>query len=87
MITNNPLHEVMSNMLTDVSLNCELAERLLRDRSRIFTGYFSMELEQKNLAHIQLLDNKIKVNKIKKFVREELNEELEIVIQSLLEQV
>ena len=46
-----------------------------------------MELEQKNLAHIQLLENKIKLNKIKKFVREELNEELEIVIQSLLEQV
>ena len=86
-MTNNPLYEVMSTMLTDVSLNCELVERLLRDRSRIFTDYFSMTLEQKNLANIQLLETKIKVNKIKKFVREELNEELEIVIQSLLEQV
>lgn len=87
MITNNPLYEVMSSMLTDVALNCELVERLLRDRSRIFNDYFSMTLEQKNLANIQLLETKIKVNKIKKFVREELNEELEIVIQSLLEQV
>ena len=77
----------MSSMVTDVSLNCELVERLFRKRDTIFADYSTMTLDQKNLAHIQSLQDKIQINKVQKFINEELHEELDVVIQSLLEQV
>lgn len=84
-MTNNPLWQVVANMVEDVSLNCELVERLQRKRNYVLSDFSNMSLEQKNIAKLEVLQDRIQINKVQRFIAEELNEKLDVVIQSLLD--
>lgn len=85
MITNNPLYSVVVSMVEDIALNCELVERLKRKERYNYQQLSLMSFEQQNYAHLQSLQDKIQINKVEKFIAEELNEKLDVVIQSLFD--
>ena len=72
-------------MVEDIALNCELVERLKRKERYNYQQLSLMSFEQQNYAHLQSLQDKIQINKVEKFIAEELNEKLDVVIQSLFD--
>ena len=82
---SNPLYSVVVRMVEDITLNCELVERLKRKERYNYQQLSLMSFEQQNLAHLQSLQDKIQINKVEKFIAEELNEKLDVVIQSLFD--
>ena len=84
-MTSNPLYNVVVSMVEDITLNCELVERLKRKERYNYQQLSLMSFEQQNLAHLQSLQDKIQINKVEKFIAEELNEKLDVVIQSLFD--
>lgn len=84
-MTNSALLQVIASMVEDVCLNCELVERLKRKGNHNFKDLSSKSLEERNLAHLQTLQDKIQINKVERFIAEELNEKLDVVIQSVCE--
>jgi len=82
---NSALLQVIASMVEDVCLNCELVERLKRKESYNLKDLSSMSLGEQNLARLQTLQDRIQINKVERFIAEELNEKLDVVIQSVCE--
>jgi pantothenate kinase len=82
---NSALLQVIASMVKDVCLNCELVERLKRKENYNLKDLSSMSLGEQNLARLQTLQDRIQINKVERFIAEELNEKLDVVIQSVCE--
>jgi hypothetical protein len=82
---NSALLQVIASMVEDVCLNCELVERLKRKENYNLKDLSSMSLGEQNLARLQTLQDRIQINKVERFIAEELNEKLDVVIQSVCE--
>jgi pantothenate kinase len=82
---NSALLQVIASMVEDVCLNCELVERLKRKQNYNLKDLSSMSLGEQNLARLQTLQDRIQINKVERFIAEELNEKLDVVIQSVFE--
>jgi pantothenate kinase len=82
---NSALLQVVASMVEDVCLNCELVERLKRKQNYNLKDLSSMSLGEQNLARLQTLQDRIQINKVERFIAEELNQKLDVVIQSVFE--